>query len=99
LSVRNSTFAGLDLLDGGDDVSRDGADLRIRHPGPWAENLAQAATELHHVRRGDESVEGVQFSFWIFSTSSSPPANSAPAALAASILSPEADDGDDFALT
>ena len=34
--------------------------------------------------------KAVQFSFWIFSTSSSPPTNSAPAASASLILSPEA---------
>ena len=90
LSVRNSTLPALISRIGGGDVGGDGAGLRVRHQALGAEHLAETADRLIMSGVAIRASKAVQFSFWIFSTSSSPPKNSAPAASASSILSPEA---------
>jgi len=51
-------LAGLDLLDGGGDIGRNGAGLGIRHEALGAEYLAETADGLHHVGRCDQGVKG-----------------------------------------
>ena len=57
LSTRVLHLAGLDFLDGLGDVEGHRASLGVRHETAGAQDLAQAADALHHVRGGHQGVE------------------------------------------
>jgi len=73
-------------------VGSDGCRSSIGHTGPGVQrNLPRRPPEFIMSRGGNQGSKAVQFSSWIFSTSSSPPKNSAPGLPVRSLtLSPEA---------
>ncbi len=92
LSVRNSTLPALIFLHRVGDVEGHRTGLRVRHQATRAEHLTQLTDRLIMSGVAIRASKSVQFSFWIFSTISSPPTKSAPAASASRSFSPRGDD-------
>ena len=91
-------FTGLDLLDRGGDVDGDGPGLGVGHQAAGPSTLPRRPTDFIMSGVAIRASKSVQDSFWIFSTSSSPPTMSAPAASRVARLIARGDDGDPLGL-